>query len=339
MSQESTKADLSIYLAKSGVGDPSQIVKGSNPLKSFPIQIGAQEVGTLFIKDAHANPPRWAKFFKQVIPQEEFGRNSSTAAVLLVPVNNQLFLLTFGQGRHLIDSQFIEMNFGLRVALNCLDANSLRSIDKSSFETYPKQSREQSGRAAELQYFGVDVERDLLRAVTGIPKDKWFGERLSGMDALKLSLEVDLSSLKGLLSKVMAAFEDDSYKKGAFSWVDHIGEVKESTLSDSLDQHLLSKIRSGDTNNIWLSVPEIIDWNRVVGFRYSMAKNAPRFYDIRIPDFLESVAGKQLDNDLLLRRKIYCVDTDYLSVFERPAYYYLYAEVAIHNGISPLFWP
>jgi uncharacterized protein (TIGR04141 family) len=170
MSQQPTKTDLSIYLAKNGVSIASQIVKGATTLKSFPIRVGTQEIGTLFIKDAHLNPPRWAKFFRQVIPEAEFGRNSSTAAVLVVSTNKRVFVLTFGQGRHLIDSEFIEMNFGLRVALNCLDANSLRSIDKSSFETYPKQSREQSGRAAELQYFGIDVERDLLRGVTGIPK-------------------------------------------------------------------------------------------------------------------------------------------------------------------------
>src|SRR5437899_12245385 len=99
MSQQTTKADLSIYLAKSGVSVASPIVKAASTLKSFPIRIGTQEIGTLFIKDAHLNPPRWAKFFRQVIPEEEFGRNSSTAATLLVPANNRVFLLTFGQGR------------------------------------------------------------------------------------------------------------------------------------------------------------------------------------------------------------------------------------------------
>jgi uncharacterized protein (TIGR04141 family) len=292
MSKQTAKADLSVYLAKHSVKMPSQIVKGATTLTSFPIRVGTQEIGTLFIKDAHLNPPRWAKFFKDVVPEAEFGRNSSTGAVLFVPADKRVFVLTFGQGRHLIDSEFIEMSFGLRVALNCLDANSLRSIDKSSFETYPKQSREQSGRAAELQYFGIDVERDLLRGVTGVPKDKSLGERLSGMDSVKLSLEVDLSSLKALLAKLITAFEADSYKKGVFSWVDHIGEVNDPTLAQTLDQELLTKIDTGDSANIWLSVPEIIDWNRVVGFRYSMTSNAPSFYDIRLADFIQSLNGR-----------------------------------------------
>ncbi|MGH7794581.1 MAG: TIGR04141 family sporadically distributed protein [Candidatus Binatia bacterium] len=333
MSVQTTKADLSIYMTKDGVRVPSQIVKGATTLTSFPIRVGTQEIGTLFIKDAHLNPPRWAKFFKDVVPEAEFGRNSSTAAVLLVPADKRVFVLTFGQGRHLIDSEFIEMNFGLRVALNCLDANSLRSIDKSSFETYPKQSREQSGRAAELQYFGVDVERDLLRGITGVPKDKSLGERLSGMDSVKLSLEVDLSSLKGLLSKLVAAFEADNYKKGVFSWVDHIGEVKDPTLVQTLDQELLTKIHTGDTTNVWLSVPEIIDWNRVVGFRYAMTRNAPSFYDIRLADFIQLLNGKELNKERLLKRKIYCVDADYYSVFDRPTYYFLYAEVPFNSEI------
>ena len=101
MSRQTTKADLIIYLAKSGAGVFSQIVKRANTLKSFPIRLGTQEIGTLFIKDVHPNPPRWAKFFNQVISQEEFGRNSSTAAALLVPANSRVFILTFGQGRPL----------------------------------------------------------------------------------------------------------------------------------------------------------------------------------------------------------------------------------------------
>lgn len=333
MSSPTAKADLSVYLAKDSVRIPSQIVKGANKLKSFPIRIGTHEIGTLFIKDAHLNAPRWARFFSQVIAEAEFGRNSSTAAVLVVPANKRVFVLTFGQGRHLIDSEFIEMNFGLRVALNSLDANSLRSIDKSSFESYPKQSREQSGRAAELQYFGVDVERDLLRGVTGIPKDKSLGERLSGMDSVKLSLDVDLSTLKALLSKLIAAFESASYKKGVFSWVDHIGEVKDTTLAQTLDQELITKIHTGDTTNVWLSVPEIVDWDRVVGFRYAMTVNAPSFYDIRLADFIQSLSGKELNKERLLKRKVYCVDADYYPVFDRPAYYFLYAEVLFNSEI------
>lgn len=333
MDKKKSRTDLTIYLAKPEVSEVSEILKNINVLKSFPIEVGNQLIGTLFIKYAHANPPRWAKFFSEIVPTDEFGRNSSTASVFLVEESNRLFFLTFGQGRHLINSEFIEMNFGLRVALNMLDVNSLRSIDKSSFEAHPTQSREQSGKATELQYFGVDVERDLLRALTGAPKDKSYGERLSGMDALKLSVEVDLTSLKGLLSKLLTAFEDDSYKRGAFSWVDHIGQVKDINLVNSLDQRLITKIKDDEIEKIWLSVPEIIDWNRVVGFRYSMSKSAPRYYDIRMPDFIESLGDKEIDKDQLVKKKIFCVDADDLPVLDRPVYYFLYAEIAIDSEI------
>jgi len=177
------------------------------------------------------------------------------------------------------------------------------------------------------------VERDLLRGVTGIPKDKSLGERLSGMDSVKLNVGVDLSSLKGLLSKLIAAFQSDSYKKGVFSWVDHIGEVKDPTLAQTLDQELITRILKGDTANVWLSVPEIIDWNRVVGFRYSTSSYAPTYYDIRLNEFMQSLKGKELTKDRLLKRKIYGVDVDHYPVFDRPAYYFLYGEVSLGSEI------
>lgn len=231
------------------------------------------------------------------------------------------------------------MNFGLKAALNLLNVESLRSIDKSSFEQHPTQTRQQTGVAAELQSFGIDVERDLLRAITGEPTDATYGKRVSGMDALKLSVEIDLASLKDLLERIVAAHHDESYKNGPFAWVDHIGEVKDKLTHQLLDELLLKELRGTEHRNIWLTVPEIVDWNRVVGFKYSESGSAPRFYDIRIPDFLDTFKGAAPDIQRLKQRRIYCVDSDDFVVYQRPAYRFVYAELqyqsdtyVINNG-------
>jgi uncharacterized protein (TIGR04141 family) len=333
MEEKKHRTDFTIYLAKPNVSVSSDIIKNEDTLKSLLVSIGKQNIGTLFIKLPHFNPPRWAKYFDAVITQDEFGCNASTAAVFLVESNNRLFIITFGHGHHLVNSEFIEMNFGLRVALNKLDVDSLRSIDKATFEAHPTQSREQSGKATAIQYFGLDIERDLLRALTGMPKDKSYGERLSGMDAVKLSVAIDLPALKDFLSKLLIAYEDDSYKKGAFSWVDHIGLIKDARLVALLDQQLIAKIAANEIDKIWLSVPEIIDWNRVVGFKYSKSKNATRYSDIRIPEFIETLNNIEINKELLLRKKILCVDADDLPVLERSSYYFIYAELIIDSKI------
>jgi uncharacterized protein (TIGR04141 family) len=108
--------------------------------------------------------------------------------------------------------------------------------------------------------------------------------------------------------------------------------VKDKAVIENLDQELIAKIRNEEIEKIWLSVPGIIDWDRVVGFRYGLSIRSARFYDTRIPDFIKSIGGKdKLDKGLLERKKIYCVDADDQPVLDHAAYDYLYAEM-IYNS-------
>jgi len=179
MADKSPKADLNIYLAKPEVTIPSEVLKDLVTLKSFDLQVSGITPCKLYVKNNFQNPPRWAGFFSPDISVDSFGMNSSTGAALYAKVGNATFVLTFGQGHHMVDTTNIEMNFGLRACLNLVDVSSLRSIDKSSFEQHPTQTREQTGIATELQYFGVNIERDLLRAITGKPKNEKYGSRIS----------------------------------------------------------------------------------------------------------------------------------------------------------------
>lgn len=330
------RADLNIYLAKRNVVKADDILRKPKSLKSFSLKISGIKPCTLYVKRSHSNPPRWAKYFDSVIDQKEFGKNSSTGAVLYAKIGRNVLVLTFGQGHHLVDFARIEMNFGLRAVLNILNVESLRSIDKSSFEQHPTQTRHQTGVATELQNFGLDIERDLLRAVTGVPADKVYGERISGMDALKLNVETDLSGLKDLLKQIVSAYNDKSYKKGPFAWVDHIGEVKDKLLHEQLDKQLIDRLHDNNLQNIWLSVPEIIDWNQVAGFKYSESNREPIYYDIRVPDFLASFRNGKPSIKNIKQRSIYCVDSDYFVVFQRPAYRFIYAEIKYERDIFVL---
>jgi len=329
MGEEKQATDLNVYLLKTGTKTSDAIkTKG---LKNAEVSVGGKPIGTLYAKHVYSNAPRWARFFEDVVPATLFGKNASTGALLAIPLNERMFVLTFGQGRHCLESEYIEMDFGLKVTLNLVDENSLRTIDKASFETHPRQSREQAGRATQFQYFEVDVERDLLRAVTGVPLDPDWGQRISGMDSLKLSLDTNLQDLPSVLARLLKAYSGEAYKTKGFSFVDHIRPVRDSSLIDALDNHLIARIKASKTDNLWLSVPEIIDWDRAVGFKYSTSPKAPKVYDVRLEELLESLGDNGITKEILLRRKIFCVDSDDLPVFDKPAYYYVYAEIP-HDG-------
>jgi len=330
------KIDLSIYLAKEGAGNPDDNMTNVGSLNKAVLDLKSDCQATLYIRGQHSNPPKWATFFHGFVDASAFGRNSSTGAVLSVPWQQRTFLVAFGQGWHNIDSARIETEFGLRTALNLLDPKSIRSIDRSTLEAQPTQLREQSGRATEVQYFGINIERDLLRALAGKPTNESFGSRVSGLDSIHLSLDIDPDNLPDLLDRLLATYRSDSYKTGPFSWIDHIGLIRDTEVSEELDNLLVDSINRRDIHKIWLSVPEIIDWNRVVGFRYSMGKRAPRVYDVRVVDFLETFKAGKVSQADLMRRKIYCVDADDNPVLDRPAYYYLYAEVERNNEVCLL---
>jgi uncharacterized protein (TIGR04141 family) len=331
LSKDNPKFDLNIYLLKDTVDDHKVAINKISKLKSEVLKDGTKQLGIVYTKRPYSNPPKWASFFSGYIDPDLFGKNASTAALLAITAEKRNFILSFGQGRHSIDSQYVETNFGLRVTLNLVDPASLRSIDKASFETHPRQSREQVGKATELQYFGVDVERDLLRAVTGRPLDSYFGERVSGMDSLKLSLDIGPAQLGDLLSKLLKEFKSKAYRSKGFAFVDHIGEVKDLALLETLDDALIEKMQAGGSERIWMAVPELVDWDKATGFKYSTSANAERVHDVRIADFIEQLNGVKVDKSLLLRRKIYCVDADHEPLFDRPAYYYIYAELILNT--------
>lgn len=302
--------DLSIYLAKGEGINPDRNVKNVGSLTKSILGLRHDCQATLYIRRQNSNTPKWATFFQNYVDASDFGRNSSTGAILSIPWQQRTFLISFGHGWHNIDSARIETEFGLKTALNILDPISIRSIDKSTLEAQPTQLREQSGRAAEIQHFGIDVERDLLRAVTGKPADECFGSRVSGLDSIHLSLDIDPEDLPELLGRLLAAYRSDAYKRGPFSWIDHIGQIRDPEFIKNLDNALIESINLRNIEKIWLSVPEIIDWNRVVGFKYATGKRAPRVHDVRVLDLIETFKGRTITQADLMQRKIYCVDAD-----------------------------
>ena len=129
-------------------------------------------VGTFYVEESHVRPPSWIRdFFGDALADRFRILTASAKGLLLVRVDaepeQRIFAVVFGLGRHLLNEGVTEERFGLKVVLNSVIANSLRSIDKTSLGSNPKQSREQISREGEAASFGIDIEQDLVRSVTG----------------------------------------------------------------------------------------------------------------------------------------------------------------------------
>lgn len=329
---KSKAESLTMFLAKEGLTKPGQLLKSISRLKSFPIRDSDGQLGTLLIQPRSLRVPRWAAFFAGQVDSKEFGRVASSAAVLIVPLDERTVVLAFGQGRHLIDLNNMEDRFGRRVSLNSVGENQVRSLDKQNFEAVGRHTRIQSSTEARPTDLGIDVDQDFLRTLAGSPKDGQLGKTLTGVDSLHAMVSVTLQSLRSLLVQYVARFEMDSYKK-TFPYVDHINNVLDAELIKQLERALLQRIKNKDFDRCWLAVPQPIDWASVHGFRYRRGMKQPILHDITFTTFLETIDDPaSITIQLLRRREVRCVSADDVDLFSWSVYKCIYCEIDLDGA-------
>lgn len=264
---------LSIFLLKE---DRTTATAIRDDVQTHELAVAAAGVtlGVLHLKASGRPEPSWFKLFAGALGALPFGLQSrSISALYLTSAGGRVFALAFGHGRHLLAPGSWEERFGLKTTLNLVDPDKLRSIDRRVFDTVLRQGREQSAEPTQATNFGLNVETDLVRAVSGEPIDKTCGERVSGADVLVADVAVTLASLSDLLARYLTAFGDTKYRE-RFEWIDQMGEVTDATLRDRLDAELVARLRADNYDRLWLAVPEVVDWSRVAGFAFTRRKGA-----------------------------------------------------------------
>ena len=331
MDKEKNVVHLSIYLVKETITRRDQIVKdGCNG--PAEIAISGSGKGYLYWKAPHPDYPKWTSLFEDSMDIKQIGKSAGVSAAFVLKVEGRYFVLTFGQGgRFLIEDDVCEERFGLLVALNSVDRESFRCVDKQSLDAIQSHTRIQSGEETTADQFGLDVEQDMLKAIVGAPKDSRLGNRMTGTDSLSVSVRMDLSDLPSLLEMYKEKYEED-LSKTDYDWVNNISVVKSSSaLIAALEERLVEKFAKKDYSNLWLAIPEIIDWNLVSGFIYAGGKGVLN-PDIDLQGFLSTLKGQPVSIDLLKHRHVHCADADHKYVFKHwPVYKCLYAEID-HDG-------
>jgi uncharacterized protein (TIGR04141 family) len=298
---------LTVFLVR-GVTDPDKILQDRGSLTHIEIRTARGFLGSLYVQKSFVTQPRWVRFFaKSVNPKRIPATSSGSAAILLIQVKKQVYALSFGHGRTLLAPGIVDERFGLRAVLNSINPERIRSIDRRTFEAISRLSREQLSRESTIQDFGLDIGRDLLRAVAGTPLDQTVGTRFSGMDALSVSAPVTLDGLTDLLERYRELSERTDYRQ-RYPWVDNMAEVRDRVKLEKLDEALVRKIKRSETEKIWLAPPEIIDWDDIRGFTYRSAQSAQLYDDLTLEGYLEDGRTKtEITPDDLRHDHVYCL--------------------------------
>ena len=330
MTKKKNIAHLNIFLVKEEFQRRDQIIKQSDCKDPIEIPISGHGKGKLFIKPTPRKLPKWSSLFSDAIDISQIGKTSSIAAAFLIKIEDRYFVVAFGQGgRFLIKDDVCEERFGLLAALNSVNKKSLRCIDKQSLDTIESHTRVQSGHETTADQFGIDVEQDMLRAIVGTPNNSKLGNRMTGTDSLSVTVTADLTDLPFLLKSYKEKYEED-LSETDYQWVNNISIIKSTSQILDLENILLEKFNNEDYSNLWLSIPEIIEWNLVKGFIYTNGKRLLH-PDITLDGFLSTVDKDQaITIELLKQRHVYCADSDHNKVFNSWSIYKcLYVEVDI----------
>ncbi|GAB3031549.1 TIGR04141 family sporadically distributed protein [Parafrigoribacterium mesophilum] len=291
---------LTVFLLTEDVRVPNDALDAAREKpyseQELPATVGFE--GAFYSKYNPPKFPEWVKYVTPVLGSDLDAKTASASGLLIIKAVNRYFALSFGFGRSFLDPSKIERRFGLKVALNRIDAQQIRSLDTKTFEDMVVSKTTQTSKNAELANFGVDAARDLLRAVTGKPSDKSLGRTISGSDALVLTTKRSVKELPDLLAELLVAYEDDAYK-ARFEWIDHLAEVKDPTNIRALDAQLVKQLQVGDTARTHLAMPENFGWDEISGFKIDGAGRT-EFDDLDLDEYLEALGDKR--NDLTVEQ-------------------------------------
>ncbi|WP_114192097.1 TIGR04141 family sporadically distributed protein [Edaphovirga cremea] len=325
------KEKLSIYLARNVNRKDEELIKIENAKKGIEIYIDESESSFLYAKNSFKKTPSWTKMFTltEGVESEYFGESSNVGAVFIMRVFGSAFILSFGTGFHLIKDDEIERDFGLRVTLNSVDPDKLRSLDKASYDHNPLNSRTQSTRDVDVFNLHLDSESEMLYAVTGASLVKEFGNQVTGRDALTIAVETTLNEIPGILHEAIFRYRMKLPDK--FSWVDNINRVRDLDEIEILDLELDDYLSSNNYSNFWLGEPEIVDWEDQIGYSFDMYPRTPRHVILTLDDYVQHINNEPMCVTNLKNDVVHINNSEFSSIKSWSVYRCLYAEIDFGN--------
>lgn len=317
-----SKTKLSISLIKEGI-PIGNVLKPGKP--SLTLANGL----IMYYKNNQPVSPKWVNsFLKGEYVGLESLQGKSVSAVILYQIDvgenvHRIFAVCFGFGRSLLESNVIEKRFGLLATLNSVDSDKLRSIDVNSMEAVPLNNRIQSSALAEIRNFNIDVDRDMLKSVTGKASEGELSGTISGADSLSVSTDKSYDEIEDFLAHCYHLYKSNHYRDAGFDWINQIQEIKDKPLIERLNQLLLDELNSDNPTRIWTSIPEIVDYYSLESFKLK----TDTVYDDLSISVLKEEYGNNLSLNDIKKKKVTCVNTEGTPLRFWSVYRCLYADL------------
>lgn len=319
MAQRPSLRPLSVFLLKETIGSYEASLRDADVVQWHEIAKSTGVTGAVAVRPPQGRTPWWAAYLRPHLARgDPLGAlvNASTSAILFLSSADRRFAVTFGFGRHLLDPETYEHDFGLKVVLNTVEPEQLRSVDARTFDELTIHTRRDLSRGSSFGTFGLDVTRDIVRAVTGPPRDETLAQRATGSDSLGLITRVQFGDLPDLCRRLLDAYGSNDYKEH-FAFIDHLRAVRDPALTAVLDQTLADALRADELTDIHLAPPEPMNWANLAGFTFSTRDNRENLdADPRITAYLETVDTAEITVNRLKHDHVLAIGSEGDQVIE-----------------------
>ncbi|RYZ74294.1 MAG: hypothetical protein EOP09_00635 [Proteobacteria bacterium] len=297
-------SSYTVYLLKNGLAAISDALDPEKQVVEHSITGMDGISGSLFLGRQNRGTPEWVEMVRPFLatPVDNV-ISASRSAVMIVLHGGHHFAFVFGHGKSLLKATAWERDFGLKVTLNRVDPDGLRSIDSKTYEDLVVSTRRQTSRSSSLNSFDLDVARALVRGVTGNAPPNAILRRLTGSDSLRLSTDLTFSDLPQLLTELLAAYVDTAYQAN-FGWIDNIREA-DSAKHPILDALLIADLATQGTQ-AYLAPAEVVSWDLIEAFNFTGGNGTDVSEDLLISTYLSIIArrGIALDVDKLKHHRV-----------------------------------
>lgn len=280
---------FSIYLLKDGF-DASNSLKSDHDLQEGFEAKDLPEGAKIFVLDSAPRDPWWKSYFAITAPLSQ----TQKGALVFIPVDDRTFALSFGHVSHNLKDISYEHDFGLRVTLNSVDPQKLKSSDILE-PSAARRQRIQLPTDSDLTLFDFDRESTVLRRITGKVKDEYSDlfRNATGASNLRISTAVTPGNLASLCEELITLYRSEDYKK-SFPDIHNIAPINDPTEIATLNGLLISAIRekSIDVN---LTVPDIINYSDNVFSSFSGAGKSHVYDDVYIGSYYKYLESNNFD--------------------------------------------
>ncbi|MEU5372275.1 DUF6119 family protein [Streptomyces sp. NPDC005951] len=212
----------------------------------------------------HHRPPDWTSAVHSLTRRKPPVENRTSACVLLLPVADDVFALTFGMGHLLLDQSRISPGFGFDFVLRAAQPDAIRQVTHSLMDARGRTDRSSAAQGQHIRAFPIEEYGEVVSRLVGtlssteltIGKHSRRTAQVAGTDALKIHLGAqpedllyDLTQIRAILARHSPApeFEAIARVRPLKS-----GDPRRSDLEARLNDLLGA---SADTGSLALAVP------------------------------------------------------------------------------------